>query len=157
MLKFHVVRENGKIVRAAPTTESFEVDANTKVSEESRNDWKTFEEANAVALAANFAQYKAGENEKVFIATDSGPNVCPRYDVIELPMVGDDVSYTFNGDYYPCGKIVKVTGKNFRKIVTRDENKVERTFWRRRLTGAWIYDGSWVLVKGHIKRLNLEF
>lgn len=111
-------------------------------SVESRWDWNSFEAAQEVAAALG-----AG-----YIATDAGPNVSPRYDVIELPKVGDAVSYGFNGDYYPCGEIVSIS-KSLKKITT----STGRAFFRRRLTGSWVNAGTWSLVPGHVNKRNPEF
>jgi len=93
---------------------------------------------------------------KLHVPTDSGPYVSPRFDVIEAPKVGDDASYAFNGDYYPCGKITAISD-SLRRIVATDEKGVKRVFWRRRQSGAWVYQGTWSLVQGHVSRLNPEF
>jgi len=44
-----------------------------------------------------------------YLAYDNGAGTSHRYGVMVPPKVGDDVSYGFNGDYYPCGKIVRIT------------------------------------------------
>lgn len=119
---------------------------------ENRNDWKTYADAQAVAAALG-----AG-----YIATDAGSHVSPRYDVQTLPKVGDDVSYAFNGDSYPCGKIVSISaGPVFRKIVTEETTNNgtvhKNTFWRRRLSGSWVMNRTWSLVAGHVSKTNPEF
>lgn len=87
------------------------------------------------------------------IVVDNGPYVCPRFSVIEPPKVGDAVSYAFNGDYYPDGEIVKISGKNLRIVTTSNGSK----FWRKGNSGRWIKDGTWSLVPGHIDRRNPHF
>lgn len=114
---------------------------------ENRNDWKTFEAADEVAKALGSA----------YIATDAGPYVSPRYDVIALPQVGDDVSYAFNGDSYPCGKVTKVSAFPHRRIEARDEAGRACVFYRRKQTGAWVMDGTWSLQAGHVNKRNPEF
>lgn len=109
---------------------------------ENRNDWHTFEAAKEVAAALG----------PKYVATDAGGGVSPRYDVQELPQIGDKVSYAFNGDYYPCGVIASIS-KSL-KVITTDEG---HKFYRKRETGCWKYDGTWSLVQGHISRLNPEF
>lgn len=113
---------------------------------QNRSDWQSFEE---VELIADQVTRITG---KRFIPTDSGEYVSPRYDVIECPTVGDDVSYTFNGDYYPGGKITSIS-KSLKVIRTSEG----RTFYRRKRTGAWLYHGIWSLVPGTIRRWNPEF
>lgn len=109
---------------------------------ECRWDWKTFEAAQEVATVLG-ADY---------IATDSGPNVSPRYDVVRIPQVGDEVSGAFNGDSYPEGKIVSVS-KSLR-VITTDTGK---KFYRIRQTSAWRADRTWSLTRGHISTQNPSF
>jgi hypothetical protein len=87
-----------------------------------------------------------------FIPTDAGRSVYPRYDVIELPKVGDKVSYAFNGDYYPCGEIKSIS-PSLRIITTTTGRK----FYRRGRSGAWVNNGTWSLIPGHVSRKNPEF
>jgi hypothetical protein len=153
MLNVRIKRVGGKIISAevielGPWYEGRPTDY------ENRNNWQTFEHAQEVAAAL-------GEG---YVATDSGPNVSPRYDVIDLPKVGADVSYAFNGDYYPCGKVKSISaGPGFRRIVAGpDFSGKDREFWRRchdglPTGGAWISERTWSLVPGHISKTNPEF
>lgn len=111
-------------------------------AEESRWDWKDFSAAMEIATALG----------KGFIATDAGPCVSPRYDVIQLPKVGDKVSKEFNGDSYPCGVIVKIS-PTFKSIRT-DGGDV---FYRVRQTGSWRNEGTWFLTPGHVSKQNPSF
>jgi hypothetical protein len=86
------------------------------------------------------------------IATDSGPGCWPRFDVIRAPKVGDLVSYAFNGDSYPDGKIAKISDSL--KVVTTDTGS---RYYRRRTSGAWIKDGTWSMTQGHTYKQNPEF
>lgn len=138
MLNIQVVRSFGKVV-SAQVIENY--DYSTGFAE-NRNDWKTFEAANEVAAALG----------SDYIATDAGPCVSPRYDVIKLPQVGEAVSYAFNGDSYPCGHITKIS-KSKRRIET-SEGKI---FFRRKLSGAWINNGTWSLIGGHVEKRNPHF
>lgn len=115
-----------------------------------RNDFKSF--ATAEAYAARATELTG----KLHIPTDSGAHVSPRYDVIEAPEVGDDVSYAFNGDSYPCGKIVKIS-ESMRRIETHDEKRGKRVFYRRGQSAAWIADKTWSLVPGHVYTQNPSF
>lgn len=145
MLYIEVTREAGKISSAIVLTEEQVKtmhEARLYLNKESRWDWRTFEAAKEVAAALG----------PDYIATDSGPCVSPRYDVIKLPKVGDKVSYAFNGDYYPCGEIVSVSDSK-KLIVTSEGQK----FYRRGQSGVWKYKQTWSLVQGHISRLNPEF
>jgi hypothetical protein len=104
----------------------------------------------------NHANELAAAAEKLtgfaFIGIDNGECVWPRFDVARRPAVGDEVSYAFNGDYYPCGKVAKISD-SLRLITTDGGMK----FYRRRNSGSWLNRGTWSLVQGHISRLNPEF
>lgn len=89
------------------------------------------------------------------IATDAGDCVSPRYDVIEAPMVGDEVSMGFNGDYYPVGKIVAIQ-KNYRRIRVEGP-RGPLIFSRRKESGSWANRGMWSLVPGVRNEWNQEF
>lgn len=71
------------------------------------------------------------------------------YDVIRMPIVGDEISYAFNGDCYPCGTVTRVTNT---KCVTSDG-----TIFRRLKNGRWKKDRIWSMVFGHIYTQNPEF
>lgn len=140
MLNIRVTRKSGQVV--ATVIENYKYDGDRTV--ENRNNWKTLAAAEAVAAALGEA----------YVATDSGAHVSPRYDVITRPQVGDKVSYAFNGDSYPCGTITKMSaGPTYRRI----ETSTGKIFWRRRQSGAWVNDGTWSLVVGHINKRNPEF
>lgn len=86
-----------------------------------------------------------------FIVTDEGEGCFPRYDVIQAPQLGDDVSYSFNGDSYPCGKIITISATM--KTIKTSEGKV---FYRHRETGSW-KSGPWSLIQGTISEQNPHF
>ncbi len=115
----------------------------------SRHDITSFEHAEQIASQANVL-VGAGP---VLIPVDNGENCWPRYDVVEAPVVGDKVSRCINGDYYPDGEIVKVSGQNNRIVTT----STGRKYYRRRLSGAWVADKFYSMARGHISRLNPEF
>lgn len=117
---------------------------------QSRHDWPTYERAQQVACELNEVQVPG--SGVTYVATDAGPHCSPRYDVIELLCVGDAVSYSFNGDTYPDGYIVSVSKSM--KVITTDTGS---RYYRRRLTGAWVKDGTWSLVAGHRHELNPSF
>jgi hypothetical protein len=106
---------------------------------------KSFEHAAELAAAETQA------TGKLHIACDRGECCSPRYHVAPVPVIGEEVSYAFNGDYYPCGVITTIS-KTLKKITTSEG----RVFYRRRNTDVW-KDGPWCLVNGHINRLNPEF
>lgn len=89
---------------------------------------------------------------KLHMGIDNGECVWPRYDVIEAPVIGDEVSYAFNGDYYPCGTITKISAS-----MRRVETSTGTVFYRRKLSGRWVYNGTWSMVHGHISKLNPSF
>ena len=112
---------------------------------ENRTDWGTF------AVASNRAEQLTTTTDELYIPIDCGNGVSPRYDVIKAPKIGDDVSYSLNGDTYPCGQIAKIS-ESLRRIETNSG----RVFWRRKLSSSWI-DGCWFLVQGHIFEQNPSF
>lgn len=111
-----------------------------------RWNWKTFEAAQEVANAASVF---SGLN---YIAIDSGANTFPRFDVICAPSIGDPVSYTFNGDYYPCGYIASIS-ETLKKITTTTGH----TFYRNKQSGSWSMHRTWSMIKGHISEMNPHF
>lgn len=121
-----------------------EKDETGKFVWETRNDWKTMDEALEIATRLNEA-----EGCRVFEATDAGPSCSPRYDVIVLPELGDEVSRSFNGNTYSAGTIFKISG-SLRRIETSDGT----VFWRRKLSGAWLAGGIWSMVKGNTETRN---
>lgn len=128
--------------RAVFASKDYAGHANT----ETRNDWKTMARAEEVAAqltAATGAQY---------LATDAGPNVSPRFDVIEVPVVGAEVSRYFNGDGYPAGTILRIS-QSFKRIETTEGV----VFFRRGKTGSWVNDGTWSMVPGRVNDRNPSF
>ena len=150
MLNVIATRSFGKLVSAAIIDDDTAYRSNPRPANiENRNDWKSLEAAQEVATALT-AKYDA-----LYIATDAGGHVSPRYDVIEAPKVGDAVSYEFNGDSYPCGHITAISD-SLRRIVAT-EGTTQRVFWRRKQTGAWINGGTWSLRPGHTYKQNPSF
>jgi len=111
-----------------------------------RNDWSSYAEVVAIADALTAALGRK------YLGVDAGNHVSPRFDVVEAPAVGDDVSKTFNGDSYPCGKVARIVG-DYKTIVTDGGLR----FNRRRLSGAFIEGGTWGLVGGHRDERNPSF
>ena len=112
----------------------------------SRWDWNSYEEVEKlVEMVADFTGKK-------HLPLDYGSHVFPRFDVLEAPAIGDEVSQTFNGDYYPVGTIVKISD-SFRVITTSEGKR----FYRDKLSGRWLSHGTWALVPGHIEELNPHF
>ena len=111
-----------------------------------RHDFKSMDQASEIAKSATEV------TGKLYLPVDAGSGVWPRFDVIEAPAVGDEVSYAFNGDYYPCGTIKSISA-SFRLITTTEGQK----FYRRRESACWKYNGVWSMVDGHRKELNPSF
>lgn len=138
MLYINVIRDRSGKAISATVLDGHSRDAET------RNNWRTFEAAQEVAALLGPG----------FIATDAGSHVSPRYDVQQLPKIGDVVSYGFNGDYYPCGTVTKISaGPNFRRIQTSDG----KVFYRVKQTGCWKNAGTWSLVSGYHNERNPSF
>lgn len=141
---FYVLIEAKRAVSV--TTEYPKVGDRYDARYQNRNDWKSFERA--VEVAAQLTETTG----ILYIGTDAGPNVSPRYDVIAAPVLGAKVTGAFNGDYYPEGEIVKISA-----TLKRVETSTGAVFFRRRNSGAWVKDGTWSMVEGHISRLSPEF
>jgi hypothetical protein len=137
------IHEEGDKIRLSTIHEAQE---DRWIGYSNRNDWKTYQRVEDIAKRLTEA------TGKLYLPTDAGAYVSPRYDVIEAPQVGDEVSYAFNGDYYPCGTIASISS-SYRKIVTSEGD----TFWRRRHSGTWLKDRTWALIPGHINKQNPEF
>ena len=91
---------------------------------------------------------------RTHVVIDNGPHRGNRYDILEVPAVGDAVSYGFNGDYYPDGHITHVTAGTLR-IIKTDTGSV---YYRKKNSGAWVKKGgTWGMVKGHVRKLNPHF
>ena len=115
--------------------------------DEAKCSWE-FESLEEVeALAAKFST-----DDKTLLGYDCGEYNSPRFGLIEAPKIGDEVSYAFNGDYTPCGTIVKIT-KGWR--ITTSDGKV---FNRKKKSPGWMMvGGTWRLVAGHHNERNQEF
>lgn len=101
------------------------------------------------------AQALASAAGPAYMAVDSGPSISPRYSIIRTPKIGDAVSYAYNGDSYPCGHIVAITG-SCRVITTTDAGKSTK-FYRRGQSGVWLKaGGTFCLVDGHDTSTNWE-
>lgn len=137
----YALTENGS-VRMLTSEEAKE---RNYIGTESRWDWKSLDE---VALIAELAS----TDDTLYIGVDKGNSVSPRFDVIQAPKVGDDVSMSFNGDSYPCGKIVSIS-KSMKLITTSDGKK----FYRRKQSGTWLNGGTFALVQGIIDERNPHF
>ncbi len=116
------------------------------ITTESGWDWSRIEHAQ------QRAQEMSEATGDLHIAADNGKNCSPRFDVVRVPKVGDEVSRSFNGDSYPCGKISRVS-KTYGVITTDTGLK----FYRVDQTGYWRLHKTWWLVQGHIEERNPHF
>ena len=112
-----------------------------------RHDWKSYAEACHIATQVTVAM--GGE---LYIGIDNGELIYPRYDIVKAPVIGDEVSYAFNGDYHPDGVIVSVSA-SLRVVETDSGNR----YYRKRLTGKWLLNKTWSLVAGHHNERNPSF
>jgi hypothetical protein len=139
-----VQMKDGLPVKVA--TELTEADYGARGLWESRWDWKDFETVQKIA------SYLTAMTGNVYLPVDATAAVFPRFDIIEAPKVGDEVSYGFNGDFYPDGTIVKIT-KTFQITTSTDT-----TYRRRGNRACWMKPGgTWGLVAGHIYEQNPHF
>lgn len=113
---------------------------------QNRWDWKDF------ATVEGIARYLTAMTGQTYLPTDSGGGCSPRFDVIKAPAIGDDVSYSFNGDTSPCGMITKIT-KTW-QITTSTGKKFRR---RGNAPGFTMEGGTWSMVAGHISERNPSF
>ena len=113
--------------------------------------WATRHDFETLELAQKVADSASELTGEAYVATDAGDQCSPRYDVIRAPAIGDEVSYGFNGDCYPCGTVVKVS-----KSLKRVETSEGKVFNRRKQTGGWMQQ-SWSLVNGHHYAQNPHF
>jgi hypothetical protein len=146
----HIIRRADSLTASYDIRASLEVRALREpgVTVESRWDWKDY--ATVEALAAELTE-KTG---KQYLGTDAGSGCSPRFDIERGWVEGEPVSYAFNGDYYPCGTIVKIVGEGQRIITTSTGAK----FYRRKTSGNWKKTGgTWSLVAGHHTDKNPSF
>ncbi len=124
----------------------------TKVSTEYSQDAINRNDMLSIAHAEKIAADATSLTSKLHIGVNRGNSMWPRFDVIEAPRVGSEVSKAFNGDYYPAGTIVKVS-KSLRLVTTSTGQK----FYRRGQTGTWLAGGMWAMVPGTISERNPSF
>ena len=118
----------------------------------SRDGWQSSRDCESYKQAETWSKYLTAMTGRQFLPADEGAGVWPRYRVIEAPAIGDEVSYSFNGDTYPCGTIVKLTPTW--QVTTSDGTQ----FRRYRNTAGWRrVGGTFWMVKGHIYEQNPHF
>ncbi len=93
-------------------------------------------------------------DDQTWMAADAGQGCYPRFTIFRMFRMGEDVSYGFNGDSYPCGIITKIGAGRQARITT----STGKTFNRCRLTGRWAAPGgTWTLCRGHEYKQNPSF
>lgn len=127
--------------RAVEATEEF----NRGMGWTNRNDWRAMETVEQIAKELTEA------TGTLYLGVDYGSGVSPRYDVIAAPVLGQEVSRAFNGDYYPEGTITKIS-----KSLRRVETSTGVVFFRRKQSATWS-DGTFSMVQGHINERNPSF
>lgn len=143
---FAIFNANNEITGVATgVTAASEAIAATGGRYESTWDW------NAKDVVDDIAAKLTEVTGDLYLAVDGGPHSRPRFSVFKAPKVGDEVSKGFNGDYYPCGKIVAIS-KTMKKIVTDDG-----TVFYRRSTTRWLDGGTFVMVRGVHNERNPHF
>lgn len=142
------IKMNGGLPCAISTTAPKGADVKFGIENgwSSRWDWKDF------ATVERLARYVTAMTGKTYLPVDAGSSCSPRYDLMEAPRVGDEVSYGFNGDYYPCGKITKIT-KTW-QITTSTGKKFRR---RGNAPGFSMEGGTWSMVAGIVDERNPSF
>lgn len=113
---------------------------------QSRHHWEDF------VTVQRLATYLTAMTGITYLPTDSGSSVWPRFDIMAAPAIGDPVSYSFNGDTYPCGLVTKIT-KTW-QITTSEGKKFRR---RGNAPGFRMEGGTWSLVPGHHDERNPSF
>jgi hypothetical protein len=141
---YALFNEANKVVGIAHSYEEAQRATKPAVRFQSRNDWDTLAEVEAIA-----AQLSALTGD-LYIAYDKSSSR-PRFDLFKAPKIGDEVSMGFNGDYYPCGKIATIS-KTMKKIVTDNG-----TVFYRRSMARWLNKGTFAMIPGVHDERNPHF
>ena len=111
-----------------------------------RHDWNN----SSLQFVTTLAEHATKQFGRLYVPTYNSS--LSELGIIAVPAVGDKVSYAFNGDYYPCGTVVRVTAKL--TVVTSTGHRFRRV----QNTGCWKMEGgTWNLVQGHVDRRSKEF
>ena len=158
MEHFKIDLTNGNIIeRAEDFTDAWREEVRAQMSDE--NDRKltelmkpyiTLNDCRNMMIAERMAEQLNDEaNAERFMAIDRGEHIYPQFKVIEVPQIGDAVSYAFNGDSTPCGHIKSISPT--KKRVTTTTGHV---FYRKNNSGSWLKNRTWSLVAGHVTSRN---
>jgi hypothetical protein len=105
--------------------------------------------------AQRHLEERVAETGVEHIIFNSADESWPFWEVSRLPQIGDEISYGFNGDSYPCGTIVKIS-KTMKKITGSGGD----TFYRSpkpRQQSTWRKHKTWTMTFGHTEKRNPSF
>lgn len=139
-----------------PKLKEFVVQGKSGLEKIEYNSAKNAERLDSWEQACEVAILASKQFGETYLACDNGAGTSHRYGIVRAPKVGDEVSYGFNGDYYPCGKVVRVTPGY--RVYTQDGEQPERMFNRKGKRAGWVMKGgTWSLVRGHHNEKNPHF
>lgn len=113
--------------------------------------WKDRWDWTSHAQVCKIAEQLTEHTKISYIGVDRGPYISPRFDIIAMPQIGDEVSYAFNGDSYPDGVIVAITP------TMQIRTSTGRKYRRKKLSGSWLDKNGWSLIHGHVYSQNPHF
>lgn len=115
--------------------------------------WNSFTEADMACRALNALNLPDGPFHATYDTrgrNKGGDGHIFNVQVNRIPKIGDEVSSTCNGDFYPEGRIVKISSGHLKIIVTDSGAK----FTRKGYSDRWIKGGCWAMVDGHREDRN---
>ena len=138
-----------EISKKYPKGDDVKFSLDKKNSWQTRSDWTSYEEVTRIAM------YLTAMTGKTYLPSDAGSYISPQYDIIEAPKIGDKVSFSFNGDTYPDGTIVKISPNWM--VTTSTGKRYNRSMQGK--GGGWRSVGGdiWSLVPGHRYEQNPSF
>lgn len=114
--------------------------------------WKTDQDLESFERAEKWAADASALLNKKYLAYQTAYRLHP-YGIMEAPVVGDPISYEFNGDAYPDGYIERVT-PSFHTVFSTTGS----IYRRKKKSPGWIKaGGTWWMVPGHINKRNPSF
>ena len=91
---------------------AFRIDGVTGLAKSTGTGWMNRNDITSFEQAKTLASQLTLKTNRLFLAADAGESTSPRYDVFKAPVIGDEVSKSFNGDSYPEGMITKITPRS---------------------------------------------
>ena len=117
-----------------------------------RSRWDWHKMPDAMAYCEKLAAGATAVTGRLYIASDLGPCVSPRFDVVEAPRVGDAISRSFNGDSYPDGHIVAVSDSL--RVITSSSG---RKYYKQGARASWkLAKSCFYMIAGHVSEYNRE-